>query len=473
MNFSRQTAVVAAARLTNQAATIIAGIIIGHALVRNEAGIVQKGLLVVNMCVLLGMFGIQTFLYTELPKCGANRQRGVFTQSLLVLTAIGAVLAVALLLARAPLTAFLNAPELTALLPWVAAAVFLTLPSGAVEPLLIATGHPWRALAMAIPATALQILVMLWACFIAPSTADALPTAVFAGMILAALTRLVFGAVHAATSVTGAWRTDAPAAALRAMAAFILPVGIVGVLDTLATLLDRNIVAHFYTSSDYALYSYGALEIPLLGLLIGSITPVLLPRFSTLVHEGRPAEMLDLWHRACLKTATVLFAVFMVFMCIAPDFLAILYSENYRASALFMRIYLCLLPVRVIAFMPMLYALGKQNLVLVGAAGDLCFNFCCSLFLVRCTPLGMAGAAVATVLSTTLQAAFYLWVIRRAFAIDLAELLPWRALARTAALCFLCFLPTVAASWFISGWVLIAIAALNAAAYLRFIKFRI
>ncbi|MDD4279661.1 MAG: hypothetical protein PHX74_08010 [Candidatus Sumerlaeales bacterium] len=205
MNLSRQTVVVAAARLTTQAAIVISGIVIGRFLLREQAGIVQKGLLVTNMCILMGMFGIQTFLYTALPKTPDENKRSLFVQSLLFLSVIGALLATAVFVGRVPLAHYLNAPEMTSLLMWAALSILLSLPAGAAEPLLIATGHPWRALCMAIPASCLQLAVLFYACVFAPDNASAIPKAVFIGLTLAALTRVIIGLFHAATTLQGKW----------------------------------------------------------------------------------------------------------------------------------------------------------------------------------------------------------------------------------------------------------------------------
>jgi hypothetical protein len=44
-----------------------------------------------------------------------------------------------------------------------------------------------------------------------------------------------------------------------------------------------------------AVYSYGALEVPFVGVLISAITPVLLPEFSAAWARGDRARILDLW----------------------------------------------------------------------------------------------------------------------------------------------------------------------------------
>jgi Na+-driven multidrug efflux pump len=106
----------------------------------------------------------------------------------------------------------------------------------------------------------------------------------------------------------------------------------------------------------------------------------------------------------------------------------VLYSERYRESALYFRIYLTLLPLRIIAFMPMLFALGRTRWVLAGAVGEIGFNLGLSLILMLRTPLGMAGPAIGTVLATLLQMLFYLEGIRRGLNVEWRNVLPWQAL---------------------------------------------
>jgi O-antigen/teichoic acid export membrane protein len=175
--------------------------------------------------------------------------------------------------------------------------------------------------------------------------------------------------------------------------------------------------------------------------VIGALTPVLLPLFSELLKTGDSSGVLEVWHRATRKGAVVLFGLFFFFVWLAPEFLVAVYSNKYRDSSLYLRIYLLLLPVRVIAFMPLLFALGRRNYVMVGSAIEVVLNLTVSLILIRGTGLGMAGAAVGTVAATIWQAWFYLGGIRRGLGVGWRNVLPWSGLARDFVHAAMFFLP--------------------------------
>ena len=149
----------------------------------------------------------------------------------------------------------------------------------------------------------------------------------------------------------------------------------------------------------------------------------------------------------------------------APDFLAALYSERYRDSAVFFRIYLCMLPLRVVAYMPTLNALNRNRQVLTGAAGELALNVALALWLMHPDRLGMAGAAWAMVIATWVQVAYYLACIRGGFGVAWRDLLPWRGLAADLAFAAVCFLPLGFVAGGARPWPALGLAALLYAVY--------
>jgi len=115
---------------------------------------------------------------------------------------------------------------------------------------------------------------------------------------------------------------------------------------------------------------------------------------------------------------------------LAEPFLDLLYKK-YPDSAPYFRLYLLLLPVRTIAFGPMLLALGRPGWTLAGALVDMVLNLTLSVWLVG--PLGMLGPAAGTVIATWIQAMAYLLIIRHSLRAPLTALLPWRRLGAQAA----------------------------------------
>ncbi|MCX7717725.1 MAG: oligosaccharide flippase family protein [Candidatus Sumerlaeaceae bacterium] len=424
---TRQVGTVAAARLATAAAGIGTNMLLAHLLSQSDAGRMQKGLFVAQLIVTGGAFGIQTSLYYFLPRVTPGQRRALAGQGVALLLGIACAAAAVVYPSAGWLAVRMNDTDLRPILQAAALSVLALLPAMAADPILIAQGRAGLAAVSAGAATAVQLIV------VATVIGAGWPhEAVFFALVLAAIVRLATALIYAAFATRGHPWILTSRDLLREQAAYILPVGVVSLLDVLSTYLDRSLISIWYGNEDFAVYVYGAMEIPFISILMGSLMPVLLPRFSEMSLRDKTSAVLDLWHRATCKTAMVLFAVFFLFLWIAPSFLALLYSERYRSSALYFRIYLFLIPIRTVSFMPLLFALGRRNYVVTGSALDILLNFILSVALIRLTPLGMAGAAVGTVVATIAQAWFYLAGIRRALGVAWGQVLPWAALAREA-----------------------------------------
>ena len=265
-------------------------------------------------------------------------------------------------------------------------------------------------------------------------------TWVFIAIAVSAATRLTASLAFTLVAVPpSASHRGSEGALLLQQLTYVLPVGMTSLVDTISSWLDRTLISHFFDAAQLATYTYGAVEIPFISIVIGSVAPVLLSRFSSDLKEGNYRAVLEVWHRATSKAAVILFGLFFTFMWIAPEFVAAMYSPKYRDSALYFRIYLALLPVRIVAFMPLLLAMGRTRYVLVGAVIEVLLNLAFSLILIH--RIGMAGAAVGTVLSTLWQVWFYLSGIRLGLRTTWRSVLPWPDLLRDLVKAAVFFLP--------------------------------
>jgi O-antigen/teichoic acid export membrane protein len=421
---TRRVGAVAVSRTALAATALATNMLFAWLLSKQANGTLQKVFVVTQIAILAGSFGIQTSLYYFLPRSEPEKKRGLVAQSAIVLTMAGALLALIIAFAAPGLSQLLGRTDLTPLLRAGALTVLCTLPGMVCDPMFITEKRAWLAAFNAINSGAFQLVA------VSLVIVSQMPLqAVFYALSAAGIVRLLPGIVF--------WIRQLPAGAIFAggmamltqQLAYVLPVGIASIADSISSWLDRTLVAGFYNEVHLATYTYGAIEIPFLSLLIGSVMPVLLPEFSLLIKEGHRQHLLELWNRATLKASTILFGLFFLFAWAAPEFIVTLYSQGYRDSAWYFRIYLLLIPVRVIAFMPLLFALGKAKAVMHGAIAEVLINLCASLILMRWLKLGMSGAALGTVFSTLCQAAYYSWHIRTGLQVDWKRLLPWRDLS--------------------------------------------
>ena len=437
---TRRAGGVAVAQAALAAGAVGTDMLLAWMLDRQTNGLLQSAFIVTRVALLAGALGIPTSLYFLFPRTDEGERGRLIGQSFGILAVIGAVLG-GVIWAGAPWIAdLLGQPDVvTGLLRSGSLAVAVGLPALLAEPVLIVSGRPWLAAANAAAGALVQVgliaaAVAFWKSPEAVFPALALAGALRLGVPLAVVWRSLGGISPERT--VPSWRQ-----AIAAQMAVAFPIGLTAAIDAASSYLDRAVVARLFSPAELALYRYGAQEVPLIGLVIGALTPVLLPRFSALLQEGRLGEVLKLWKRTVAKTAVVLFGILWALLWVAPEFLAVLYSPLYRDAAVYFRIYLLLLPLRVVAFMPMLYALDRGRFVAAVAGGEVMLNLVLALLLIRGTGMGMAGAAWATVLATATQALVYLIAIRQGLGCHWSDLLPWEDLSRSLLRAAFFFLP--------------------------------
>jgi O-antigen/teichoic acid export membrane protein len=341
--------------------------------------------------------GLPAALYYFLP--GADkRPRGVLFDNLAALTVMGCVFAVFLLAGGNRLLAWrFQNPDLAEPLQWMAAYALFALPAGAISACLTVQNRVvqlsvFHVVSRTLTLAAIVVVVLLW-----PSPFTAVKANVACeGLVLAFALWMMIRSVP-----RGAARVSLQG--MYAMARYAAPLGLASMFGTLTIQLDKMIVASLCRPEDFAVYANGAVEIPLLGIITGSIATVILVEMRAAVAKGDYEEALRLFRLAAAKSACILLPTMCFLFVFAEDVVTVLFSSKYAQSVLPFRLYLLILPVRTAFYGPALMALGQTSTVLVRSVLDLCVNLVLCVFLVR--QWGAIGAAVATV------SMFYLWCI--------------------------------------------------------------
>lgn len=465
-DLTRRVAVVAVGRLAVPVAALATNMILARTLSREWFGRIQEVNVLVQIGSVVASAGIQTSLYNFLPRWEGTEPRRFFvTQSSVLLAGMAAVVALGALVGADGVARWYQDPSLAALVRVAAAALWVSVMATMADPLFVVLGRPDLSAAATIATSTLQVAL------VGLLVRDGQRVSYFFwAMVWAQGARLLWSLTFASRVLGGRPWWGQPPVGWRDQWLFILPVTLTTAVDTASSYLDRLLVGRYFGAETLAVYANGAVEVPLLGVLMSALTPVLLPHLAEQLAAGHYGAALEVWKRAVRKGATILFGVFWLFLWIAPEFVVMLFSERYRESAAFFRVYLLLLPLRAIAFMPVLYALGCGRAVWMGAVGDLVANLAVSWVLMRWTPLGPAGAAWGTVLATMGQALYYMGQLRRAMAVEWRHLLPWKALAGDFGLACVWMLPLAGARVLESpSAAMLATAALLGASYAGYV----
>ena len=230
----------------------------------------------------------------------------------------------------------------------------------------------------------------------------------------------------------------------RAQLRYSLPSGTAWGLATLGRNLGGLVVAKMLGAVSFAQYSIGRSGDPVVVTLRTSISGVILPE---MVRRGRRSGQasLELWRRANVVNAIVLFPVVVLILRFARPLIGLVFGKSYVAAAIVLKIYTLVIVRECFDFSPALRALGRTRPIVESNALSL---IACAVLLALFVPAaGVAGAMAAIALSTLVDAGWLAYRTMQAYDVTLGELISWRRTLSTAAAATLAGVVLIAFPW--------------------------
>jgi O-antigen/teichoic acid export membrane protein len=259
---------------------------------------------------------------------------------------------------------------------------------------------------------------------------------------------------------------------LREQMSYALPLGLASVVLMLFARTDKYVIIHFLGREAFAIYSIGALQLPFVDIVRTSIYNVAFPMMAKYEKEGKLRDILDLWHRATLKTAVLFFPLFVFLEVSARPFVTVLFTSQYVDATPIMMIYLLIFVRTTVETGSVLMTFKRTAFMfkvnLVGFLAHIGF----SVFMFKM--FGRLGVPFATVIVVYVQNAVSLYMGGRLLDVSIFKVMPWGKLALrfvTAAV------PGVLLAWGyryhpIHGFIELALAGAGYFAVYFFISFR-
>jgi O-antigen/teichoic acid export membrane protein len=205
--------------------------------------------------------------------------------------------------------------------------------------------------------------------------------------------------------------------------------------------LDGVLISYYFSREVYAVYSVGALELPLIGLFTASLISAIMPNMVVEIDKGRVLNSLNLWHEASRKSSLLIFPTFAFFLVCGYDFIVLMYTQAYSQAAWPFLVYLTLLPLRAAIYGAIFRAIGFTRPLLWAAL--LCFivNLIISVALLvagRHGFLSYIGPSIGSVLATFTSTIFLLTTLSKKLEIRFAQVMRWKELGRILGLSLFC-----------------------------------
>ncbi|MFN0081056.1 MAG: lipopolysaccharide biosynthesis protein [Ferruginibacter sp.] len=209
-------------------------------------------------------------------------------------------------------------------------------------------------------------------------------------------------------------------------------------VGVIARWLDKMYVVFLLSAANFAIFVNGTIEIPLFAVLISAAETFMLTKISHNVTDKKQSALI--FKESFKLLSFISFPVFFMLLLVHEEAFSIVFNNRYNQSVPIFLISIFIIPVRINHYSVILQCYHASNKILAGAVIDILLALVLMTFLYPA--FGVAGVALAIVLSTYVQVFYYLWHSAKLIKVGMSDLVPFAFLAKLflgLALLYLCF----------------------------------
>jgi O-antigen/teichoic acid export membrane protein len=186
--------------------------------------------------------------------------------------------------------------------------------------------------------------------------------------------------------------------------------------------IDKFIITLFLAEELSAIYFNGSQDIPFLPLLLGAAGSAALMQLANSEKENEDRYIVELLQHSSRILSSIVFPVFFFCVCFRMELFTVVLSERYLPAVPVFLVSVMAIPLRAYSFTTILQNKHKGSIINIGALLDLLLA--CTLMYPLYLAMGLAGVALGFVISSYLQAAFYLYYSGKLLGVAALSLLP-------------------------------------------------
>jgi O-antigen/teichoic acid export membrane protein len=212
---------------------------------------------------------------------------------------------------------------------------------------------------------------------------------------------------------------------------YSLPIAFSGLFSQLGVFIDKVIVSASFSPETLAIYTRGAMEIPMLNVIANSLSNILMPKLVDEYRQKNIHSVITLWHRSIIMMAWFVYPCLFFFLTMADELITFLFTEAYKESVFIFQIYSLSLIGRITSYDSIIRAAGKTHILFKMTLLAILLNI--SLTFILIDRLGLIGAPIATVIIGLLLRIIYLLMITRLLKCTFLTVFPWIKLMKLIA----------------------------------------
>ena len=199
------------------------------------------------------------------------------------------------------------------------------------------------------------------------------------------------------------------------------PLGLYALVAGLNQSLGPWLVGYFFAGDKevFALYRYGARELPLLSALAGALGSALIPAIAQHLHDG-----LEDLRQETKKLYHLLFPLTIILLLTADWWFPLVFSAAYQDSVPLFRTFLLLTSTQLLFARTVLVAKQDTRLIPFFAVGSFCLQLLLGFLLVPM--LGLNGVALAAVLAFGAEKVLLVFYVQKKYALSWRMYTPWK-----------------------------------------------
>ena len=303
----------------------------------SEVGIYRQIMLIVTAAVNILPIGFQMSMFYFVPR-DQERASGFVLNVLAFLSVIGAAVCMLFIAWPNVLRYLIGNSALVPYAPLIGLMVLTWMPSSLLELIASVYSDIKASTIFIIISQCAKTVLLLPAVLVFRSIDALLIAAIIQGIVL-----LVILVVYLRRRFPRFWTRFDPSA-FREQLMYALPFGFSAILGTAQSDLHAFLIAHRFSTAEYAIYALGAAQLPLIPLLGDAVNVVMLEESAPSRAEASTVRFARLLFRAIRKLSLVYFPITVVFFIFRTEFVQTMYTSRYLASVPIFAINLMVLP---------------------------------------------------------------------------------------------------------------------------------
>lgn len=354
---SKQAAWVAISSFFSFIVGIISPMILSRFFDKGDYGTYKQVMYVYNTLLAVFTLGLPKAYAYFLPKYASEYSHDIISKITKIFFILGAIFSLFLLCCAGPIANVMNNPDLKMALIVFSPTPFLILPTMGLDA-IYSSFRKTKYLAYYTIATRVLTIV----CII-------LPVLLFSGNYIHAI--IGFDVASLITFFLALYLKSWPVKnvehrksdlSYKEIFKFSLPLLYASIWGMVIASANQFFISRYFGNEIFAEFSNGFMELPFVGMILSSISTVLLPVFSGMDKGvGMSADAVKVWNSALLKSAKLIFPMLIFSVFFAEPIMTCMYGDLYSQSSTYFVIKNLSGLFYIIPFCPIILAIGKTK----------------------------------------------------------------------------------------------------------------